>query len=78
VPNRCQLRLAFSNSNSSSESATGLSHKSRTLRSKSFACSPLQKKIAALERTSPGGAALVEKLVDDILEGPPTFWPPLE
>ena len=63
------LRLVSSNSKSGLATRSDSLHKLRPPRAGSSACSPLQKKIAVLERTNPNGAAVVGRLVDDILNG---------
>jgi hypothetical protein len=67
-----QLTLAFSNSNPSSRNERLSSIKPRMLQAHSGLCTPnvssLQKKVALLEQRSAGAAALIERLVDDILQ----------
>lgn len=65
-----QLQLVFSNLNSSSRSGIALSPNYKMRRSRCSVSSSLQQKIALLEKQNPGGAALVERLVDDILTSP--------
>lgn len=71
-----QLKLVSKTSRASSKIEKLSSVKCRMLRSPWSAASgstSLQQKIAQLEQRSPGAAALIEKLVDDILAG--VEWP---
>ena len=72
-----QLRLAFSSSNASSRTKRLSSVKCRSLRAGSSR-SPLQQKIARLEREKPSAAALIEKLADDMLDDLPRYSAAME
>lgn len=63
-----QLRLVFSNSKTSSSNGKLSSVTCRMLRSSLSGSSRLQQKVARLESRSPGAAALVERLVDRMLD----------
>jgi hypothetical protein len=75
-----QLKLVFSSSNGNSKSVKLSSVKCRMQRA-TCSPSPFALKVERLQRENPGAAALIERLVDDVLVGPATWhaWlPPLE
>lgn len=75
---RQQLRLVFSNSNDRSPNRRTLSDGSKPRRVVSSVCLRLHRKVEALHAENPEVAALVERLVDDMLAPAPFPWPRME
>ncbi len=67
-----QLKLVFSSSNGNSKTARLSSVKCR-MRRAAYSPSPFVLKIERLQEKNPGAAALIERLVDDVLIGQPSW-----
>lgn len=72
-----QLRLVFSSSRRNLK-ISALSPPRPRMSRAGFWPTPLFAKLARLRRSNPAAAVVVEKLVDDILAGLPSWMPPLE